>query len=529
MHKILFFCLLSCLAIARAINAQTPFSIKLDPVIIAGAPGLHSYASGEWQGEWLLLCGREDGLHRQQPFAAFDKANQNDSVYVINPETKQVWSAPLSGLSPAIAEQLKSTNPQFAQRDSMLYITGGYGLSPTAGTHITYPQLLAVDIPGMIAAIRQGTALEAHIRVVSDERMAVTGGQMAFLEGRFFLAGGHRFDGPYNHMDHPTFVQEYTNQIRIFHIADNGNSLAIEDYSTWTDTQHLHRRDYNLTPAIFPDGHPGLTIFSGVFQYSDDLPWLYPVDIDTTGYTPQPGFTQYLNHYHCASMVLFDDLNKTQHTVFFGGMAQYTLDAAGTLVQDIRVPFVKTIARVTRLADGTLEEVKLPVEMPALLGSGAEFFPHHDIPLFPNGVIRLNDLPGDSLTLGYIYGGIRSPQPNIFFTNFSGEAVSTLYRVTFIKNTVGVGDQTVSNPLRLLVSPGPANGSLQIKYWLPDAAEVQIRIYDTSGRLIGEFDEGRRFAGEHWLKTQLAGMPKGLLLVNLLAGEIQVTQKVLPR
>lgn len=511
------------------IYAQMPFGIKLDPVVVPGAPGLHSYASGEWEGEWLLLCGREDGLHRQQPFAAFDEANQNDSVYVINPVTKQVWSASLAGLQPAITEQLKSTNPQFAQRDSMLYITGGYGYSTTAGTHITYPQLLAVHIPGMMAAIRQGTALTPHIRLLPDERLAVTGGQMAFLEGRFFLAGGHRFDGRYNHMDHPTFTQEYTNQIRIFLIADNGNNLALEDYSAWTDTQHLHRRDYNLTPAIYPDGHPGLTIFSGVFQYNDDLPWLYPVDIDTSGYTPQPGFSQYLNHYHSAHMVLFDDLATTQHTVFFGGMAQYTLDAAGNLVQDIRVPFVKTIARVTRMADGSMEEVKLPVEMPALLGSGAEFFPHPDIPLFPNGVIRMSDLPGDSVVLGYIYGGIRSPQPNIFFTNFSGEAVSTIYRVIFIKNTVGAGDQTVKNPLRMLVAPNPANGEFQLSYWLPEARDVQIRIYDTSGRLVKAHNEGRRTAGTHWLKTDAAGMPKGVLLVNLIAGETQVTQKVLFR
>ena len=522
-------CFLAFLTLLPAIRAQAPFRLQLDPVVIPNAPGLQSYAAGEWKGEWLLLSGREDGLHRRQPFAAFDQANQNDLVYVLNPETKQLWSAPLTNLPVAIAEQLKSTNTQFTQRDSMLYIAGGYGYSPTAGTHVTYPQLLAVQIPGMIEAVRQGGSLAPYVRALPDQRMAVTGGRMALLDGKFYLAGGHRFEGPYNHMDHPTFTQEYTNQIKIFRISDDAAGLAIDGYTAWTDTQHLHRRDYNLTPTIFPDGHTGLTIFSGVFQYSDDLPWLYPVDIDTAGYTPQTGFAQYLNHYHCANLVLFDDMSKTQHTIFFGGMAQYTLDASGALVQDVSVPFVKTIARVTRHADGSLEEVKLPVEMPALLGSGAEFFPHPEVPLFPNGVVRLNDLPGDSVLLGYIFGGIKSPQPNVFFSNIASEEVPTLYRVTLVKNTVSAGDLAVKNPLRMLVSPNPTNSDMQINYWLPEAAEVRVRIYDTNGRLLGEFDEGKRTAGVHWLKLTAAGMPTGMIMVNLLAGDTQATQKVLLR
>jgi hypothetical protein len=53
------------------------------------------------------------------------------------------------------------------------------------------------------------------------------------------------------------------------------------------------------------------------------------------------------------------------HTVFFGGIAQY-YDSLGILVQDNNVPFVKTIARVTRDASGTMAEYKLPIVMPTL-------------------------------------------------------------------------------------------------------------------------------------------------------------------
>ncbi len=522
----LFFRFLLLSLLPWRVAAQTPFSLRLVPENIPGAPGLQSFSVGEWNGEWLLLGGRQDGLHKRQPFAAFDEASQNDRVYVINPATKQVWSAPVSSLPDAVAEQFHSTNLQFTQRDSVLYITGGYGFSPSAGDHVTHPLLTAIDLPGMAEAIRQGTSLAPFVRTLSDQRMAVTGGQMALLEGKFYLVGGHRFDGRYNPMNHPTFIQEYTNQIRIFRIVDDGANLSIQDYHAWTDAQHLHRRDYNLAPTIFPDGRPGLTLFSGVFQYNNDLPWLYPVDIDTSGYMPRPEFAQYLNHYHCAHAALFDESHGVHHTLFFGGMAEYTLDTNGTLVQDINVPFVRTIARVTRYADGSLEEIKLPVDMPALLGSGAEFRVHPDVPVYPNGVIRLNDLTGDSALLGYIFGGIESPQPNIFFTNIPSAATPMMYQVWLSKKLAKTGEQVVRNPLRMRISPNPATGDLQIYYWLPENAPVRVRIYLQSGRLLGEFDEGDRTEGVLWMKLAATGLPKGVLLVNLLAGKVQVTQRV---
>lgn len=508
--------------------AQSAFNLKLEPFALPNAPAMQSFAQGDWAGEWLLLGGRKDGLHQRQPFAAFDETNQNDQLHVLNPETAQVWSAPLSSLPVAIAEQLKATNLEFVQRDSVLYLIGGYGYSASAGDHLTHPQLLAVQLPGLMNAIKAGaTDLSIYFEAVYDERMAVTGGYLALLEGKFYLVGGQRFDGRYNPMNHPTFTQTYTDEIRIFQIPGNDAPLAITNYKAWKDTDHLHRRDYNLAPQIFPNGQPGLTIFSGVFQHIEDLPWLHPVDIDSSGYTPRPAFKQYLNHYHCATATMYDAASNNMHTVFFGGMAQYVLDANGNLVQDNNVPFVRTIARVTRLADGSLEEVKLPVEMPDLVGSSAEFILHPDIPVYPNGVIKLDGLTGDSVLIGYIFGGIKSPQANIFFTNILSTAEPTAYRVWWVRETSRLKDVVVTNPLRLLVSPNPSSGDLLINYQLPDKMPVRIRILNAAGSLLGEFDEGEQPAGKHFLKLEANGMPKGYLIINLLAGKEQATQKVL--
>lgn len=81
------------------------------------------------------------------------------------------------------------------------------------------------------------------------------------------------------------------------------------------------------------------------------------------------------------------------------------------------MPFVKTIARVTRNADGKMAEYKLPIEMPSLLGAGSELMINQTLTTYPNGVIKLDELSSDTNFIGYIFGGISSTAPNIFFTN----------------------------------------------------------------------------------------------------------------
>ncbi|MBK7883899.1 MAG: hypothetical protein IPJ81_08890 [Chitinophagaceae bacterium] len=55
----------------KAISQTTPFNISLEPITITGLGGLQSFAFGQYDGKWLIIGGRLDGLHRRQPFAAF--------------------------------------------------------------------------------------------------------------------------------------------------------------------------------------------------------------------------------------------------------------------------------------------------------------------------------------------------------------------------------------------------------------------------------------------------------------------------
>jgi hypothetical protein len=526
MRHLVILPLLLCLSL----SAQTPFEISFDTLQIPAAPGLHSYAAAVHNGLWLLIAGRTDGLHPRQPFAAFFIDDNNRVAYVVDPASRQVWQRDLAELPESLYNQLQSTNMQFHQSGDTLYCIGGYGDSFTAGFHSTYPQLASVQVPGLIAAIQNNAPIAPYFRQMTDQRLAVCGGNLGKIGDFYYLVGGHRFDGRYNPMgpNHgPGFFQEYTNEVRRFRIVNQPNGLAIADYSAWRDTAELHRRDYNLVPQIFPNGTFGYTAFSGVFQYNRNIPWLNTVDINESGYNPVPNFNQYLSQYHSAKLPIFDSLAHEMHNVFFGGMSRYTLDANGLMLDDSLVPFVNTVSRVTRAADGTLTEFKMPVTMPGLLGSSAEFFPADPAYFDPNGILQLNRLPQTRTLVGYIFGGIQSQVPNSFFSDPASttQASNGILEVYVNTATTALPEAVVDGPgaLRLRIMPNPARETVRLDFQQPASGKIAITINDALGRTVQTF-EGDQEEGPYFLDLDVRDLPRGTYYVRVAFGPMSDTR-----
>ncbi len=513
----------------------TPFNVAIVPMEIEELGGLQAYAWGQADGKWLIVGGRLDGLHRRQPWAAFDEAGHNTNILVIDPVSKEKWAAPLTSLPTSIQEQLSATNLEFQQDGDFLYVVGGYGYSATELDHTTYPNLCAINVPNTIEAIINGTPFDSNFRQIEDPLMQVTGGYLNKIYDTFYLIGGQKFIGRYNPMGPdfgPGFIQEYTNAIRKFKIIDDGITLAIEHLEEIIDTVSLHRRDYNAVEQIMPSGEEGVTAFSGVFQYDVDLPFLNSVNIDSAGYIVNDEFTQYYNHYHCARLPIYSESNNAMHTIFFGGIAQY-YDLEGVLVQDNNVPFINTIARVTRNADGTMAEYKLPIEMPNLLGSGSEFIPITSVPHFENEVFDLDEFTEDSTLVGYIYGGISSTEANIFFTNTGVEstASSQIFEVYIITDTTLEVDEL--NPqsigsLKMTVYPNPNYGKFTALYYLNQATDVKIILHNAEGKEL----ENRVFenvpAGQNKYQKKIRGLAKsGIYFLTIETAYESATQKII--
>ena len=510
-------------------KGQDQFTVQIEPLTITGAPNIHSYSWGKTSdGKWLVVGGRIDGLHRRQPWAAFLASDNNTDIILIDPTTDEVWSTSLSGLPLTIFEQLQSTNQEFYQRANMLYVIGGYGHSLTAADHITFPNLTAIDIDGVADAIMNGTSINSFFRQINDLNLAVTGGQIGLINDVFYLCGGQYFEGRYNPMgptSGPGFIQEYTDEIRKFEIVDDGTNLSISNYTMFHDTDNLHRRDYNMAPQIFPNGELGLTMFSGVFHPVTDLPWLNSVDITPSGYQVNNSFLQLLSQYHSAKLPIHDQAANNMHTIFFGGLSQYYFDGNGNLVQDDNVPFVKTISKVTRASDGSMLESKLDVEMPAFLGSGAEFIPISDTQIFSeNGILNLNNLAVGNTLVGYIYGGVESSQENIFFINdgTQSEASSQIFKVIINKGLLGTNEIAVNGDsiFNMIAYPNPSSGIFSIEFSIPNGDPLTLSIIDLKGALVQQ-EKINAPVGRFMYLLDLENFASGEYIVIVKGGKLQ--------
>lgn len=513
-----------------------PFNIAIEPLNISGLGGLQSFALGQDNGKWLLVGGRLDGLHRRQPWASFDIAGHNNQLIVVDPVTMQKWSAPLTSLPTSIQEQLSSTNMNFYQEGDYLYCVGGYGYSATQADHTTFPNLTAIKVSDVINAVITNSSFTNHIRQITDTEFQVTGGRLKKINNVYHLLGGQKFLGRYNPMgpNHgPGFTQEYTNQIRRFTLNDNGTTITVNHLIAFTDTLNLHRRDYNAEPQILPNGEEGITMFSGVFQQTVDLPFLNSVTVDSNNYTVNNSFQQFYNHYHCAVVPLYSSSNNEMHTVFFGGIAQY-YDSLGVLVQDNDVPFVKTIARVTTDSNGNMAEHKLPLEMPNYLGAGSEFIPIKTIPHYSNEVLKLDEITTDSTLIGYIFGGINSTDKNIFWINdgTQSSANSQIFKVYLTNQTLSTSthdlNEQSSGTLQMLVYPNPNNGILKIKYHLNDTKNVRLKVYDLKGSLIENKVLNDQVVGENTYQQNIDEITQnGIFFISIETPNETATQKII--
>ncbi|HMP86694.1 MAG TPA: hypothetical protein PKE63_05415, partial [Lacibacter sp.] len=136
-----FVLLLGSVLWAACSPAQQPLTVRVEALNWDSMPGLQSFAAGQYNGYWLLIGGRTDGLHMKQPFASFHPDYNNTRIYLIHPATRKVQSAPLSSLPAPVAEQLQSSNMEFVQVGDHLYLFGGYGFSASQNKFITHPRV----------------------------------------------------------------------------------------------------------------------------------------------------------------------------------------------------------------------------------------------------------------------------------------------------------------------------------------------------------------------------------------------------
>ncbi|MBA3720863.1 MAG: hypothetical protein H0W88_00505 [Parachlamydiaceae bacterium] len=461
---------------------ELPFRIEIEladfslPDVITGS-GVHSSVEAIYKGKWLIFAGRTNGMHtfdQLNPPSNFPAAKQNTTVYVIDPIKKTVKYRSLledlsvtGGLTQHQIDLLSVTSPQAYQSGKTVYVTGGYGVITSTGKMSTKDTLTAVDVPGLMNWVEfpeKYPIATPFVRTISDPLFQVTGGYMTKIGKNTLLVFGNDFEGFYFDFGHNS--QVYTEQVRIFRIIDDGKHLSIDKVSVnpVIPNPNFRRRDLNVVPIVERDKHgrlvPALVALAGVFTLTEGA-WTVPVHITANGvpFMPNPNkastFKQGMNNYVCSLVGLYSNKSGDMYNVLMGGISYLTFEN-GKFVPDDELPFTNQVTTIVTNKNGRYKQYFMKDEFPLivselynpprqlLFGTGAQFMPSDDVPIYSNGVLKFDKILKKSLLtkkpvlLGFIVGGIQS---SVSETNFASDSAATqlIFKVKLIPNVSGCG------------------------------------------------------------------------------------------
>lgn len=455
---------------SNVVAGVLPFSIEFEEQVFAGKPPLprlQSYVSAVTQeGQILIAGGRRQGLHtfKGAPGINFVKDSANNYLFILDPNTGDQWSFDVNQLSADFSAPLQSTNLQsyLDENSRQMYIVGGYGWKADGSNMKTFGTVIRFHLEDMANAIKAGSnaqAIQSLMSIGTDDRLAITGGELLMLNGNFYLVFGQRFDGQYRAFGGSDFTQEYSNQFRTFRL--DPQTLKVSAYGAVSNSgvdQPFHRRDGNIFESIDPKtGSPIIMALGGVFKPGIIGAYDYPIYISGPGSVSMDSTVhQKFSQYECPVIPIYyaTDQDTSVYHALFGGIGAYfyhqtpaqkaAFDTVTVEGRNDGFPFVSDVSTFQRSSKGTYQEYILPNPIPTnrLLGTSIPFIKNPQLSAkgmaFPNGVLQLNNFPDNGRVLvGYIYGGIEAEYPLPLQPNHGTFVSNSLFAVYVTKKPSG--------------------------------------------------------------------------------------------
>lgn len=101
----------------------------------------------------------------------------------------------------------------------------------------------------------------------------------------------------------------------------------------------------------------------------------------------------------------------------------------------------------------------------------------------------------------------------------------TEHRNHTLSATAGVSSEVPAS-YSLTAYPNPFNPATTISFSLPDAEFVRVTVFDLTGREVALLLDKPVSSGQHHVTFNATGLPSGIYLVQLQAGEMKLAQKV---
>ncbi|SRR5579871_223450 len=491
---------------AQTPPADVPYSLELAGFSIDGLPGLHSsvYAGDEHQ--LIILAGRTNGMHgfptvRTTGSApSFPADARNHKVYLVDLANKKLLgSVSVDGLPQKIANQLTSSNAEFALSNGWLYIVGGYGLvnkqnasNPGLTPIYTIPTAMAIDFGALVSAVKSGKPLDAsfaaaNIATFDDPNLQITGGALKVFNNKMLLILGHTMNGLYT-AGGGTMTQTYSSSVRVWEMSATraGTSVKLtatmnamvpnHPYGVDPSLDPYHRRDLPVEGAIDAAGNERIVAYGGVFVAGRFDGFVNPVYIDAAA---APAFvnlsvdktaTQLLSQYECAVIPAYSAKAKAMYSTFFGGISQYYWKD-GALHHDPAnlninppidgLPFINSVSTLkNNYSSGTPATNQYlhlqqsfppsPAQAPQCAGKPAQYLGAETrfiragaVPHYSNEVLKLDNISGPGV-IGYLVGGMTA---DTMYAPANSCASNMIYTVSL--------DPSKPTATKLLVAPAP--------------------------------------------------------------------------
>lgn len=468
-------------------NGQLQGKLFFDTIKITNWPAVHSFAFAATDQHILIIGGRKDGIHAKE--SGFEFLNSNSQIYLWIINSQQLITYPIDHLDEKLINFFSAANSNFTQDGKYLYIAGGYGQT-VWGNFTTQDIFMRIDIADCIERIINNEDILPAIKQIRNPFFAVTGGQLRKIDSVFYLVGGHLFEGKYS-SNSSLIQQKYTDAVRGFEIYDSGDSIAFKNKFEIINDFNFHRRDFNLNPIIDQFGKVKLMVYSGVFQYNVDRPFLNTAVIDGQNFEEIQDFDHKFAAYTCSRIGFYDKALNHMHQVFLGGMAEYYRDSVGTMIQDALVPFVKSVSCVSRDETGKFSEYLMEEELPAFIGTNSEIYLNPSLPLYKEDIIDLEALKEDTVFIGFLFGGIYHPFPdrNPWQNDRAHLTLANPYltKISYIKSkTSGTRpEQNTKQDYSIELFPNPSNSVIDIHFDpVQRISNLVLWIQNSEGKIL---------------------------------------------
>jgi hypothetical protein len=237
------FTLLLILSLTHLVPAQSQFVCFSDSATIYVFPGTKlPPMTGEatfYSEQFEVKVGGKF-LAAQTPGS---EAIYNCDMLVLDYEDNKTYVLPLSYFPPFVADQFSGVHYCYTMDKDTAYLLGGYGYDLAKGYETTFPYMTIFHVKSLIDSVVQHKDFLQLFEVVSDNRLAITGGTLVHHGDYFLVNDGQEITPLQDEVtDHLTINEwDFRGQMRKFRLKNTDGYREVDEFQICTTAKTFYQ------------------------------------------------------------------------------------------------------------------------------------------------------------------------------------------------------------------------------------------------------------------------------------------------